>query len=698
MAQDKVTLQLTVDDRMTASVNRAAGAINNLHGPTSQAASGFSKMQASIVTMNQALELIGRAARVVSKAFLAIVETADAFRRTEILLTNLTGSIIEARASMEFLVDLAQKTPNTLLTLQDAFVRLTATGIENTERAMKALTDAVAAFGGTDEDLKLVSLAISQMAGKGVISMEELRRQLGERIPTAIQIMARELDLTTAELFDRVEKGALDATTGINALITGFEKDFSGSALKMMDTWQGATSNMADAWDQFLRAVGETGILDLAIDAVQGITFVIFKMVDAMNMFDRVIVRTHRDLTVLANIAAFGAFSEEVKALNIELERLRTPLAHIDDAMFKLELKIKKAAEATEKRLNKELVKANKEAEKLALVFDDINLTIQEMEQEATQKFISDLEKANKEADRLFEEFARIDDELGEIGKRTEKFFENLARRFANQVAGVGSAISAFQQTGSPAAAGAAFFADLLLSNERLQELLAPINESLIALVTPIAEALAPSLEALVPIIQDLAPAFKMIGIALRTYLAPTAAGLRALHVAIGQLNAGLLKNGISMDRMGEEIHRWGKDMERFVKDLNKLEDTVKKLIEFFRDLIDAIVELPERIFEAVKRAIEQGFGGGDAGRGPVTGIPGSPIHAGGALTNENMLRMPGLAPNEGLFLGKIGETVVPTGIDGQGRGGGLTFIMQGNDPDEIVKIVQEQQLLGRFA
>jgi phage tail tape-measure protein len=55
-----------------------------------------------------------------------------------------------------------------------------ATAIDPMKGSLDALVDGIAAVGGTDEQLGRAALAISQMSGKGVIQMEELRQQLGD--------------------------------------------------------------------------------------------------------------------------------------------------------------------------------------------------------------------------------------------------------------------------------------------------------------------------------------------------------------------------------------------------------------------------------------------------------------------------------------------------------------------------------------
>ena len=61
----------------------------------------------------------------------------------------------------------------------------------------------------SSEDAHLSYLALSQMMSKGKVSSEELRRQLGERMPIAMEAMARAVGVTIQELDGLLKAGKL---------------------------------------------------------------------------------------------------------------------------------------------------------------------------------------------------------------------------------------------------------------------------------------------------------------------------------------------------------------------------------------------------------------------------------------------------------------------------------------------------------
>ncbi|GER92690.1 hypothetical protein A45J_0408 [hot springs metagenome] len=191
-----------------------------------------------------------------------MLDTASTFEKTDIMLTRMFGSAKAGKAAFDWLIDFAAKMPFQLDSMQKSFIKLQVAGMNPMSGSLRILADSIAAFGGSSQDLELSSVAIQQMAGKGVISMEELRQQLGERIPTAIQIMAKELGVSMPELFDMIEKGSLSAKKGLDALFKGLDKEYGGAAEGMMNSISGIFTQFEVLWKRFIKEVADAGGFD----------------------------------------------------------------------------------------------------------------------------------------------------------------------------------------------------------------------------------------------------------------------------------------------------------------------------------------------------------------------------------------------------------------------------------------------------
>jgi tape measure domain-containing protein len=190
--------------------------------------------------------------------------------KTKVLLTGLSNAIDpdsrlkEASKDMEFLFQTAKQSPFALSELTNSFVKLKSAGLDNVEQTLTTLTDALSSFGGDDQALHRTTVALQQMASKGVISMEELRQQLGESLPTAMQSMADGMGLSMAELVKQVSTGRVKAVPAIRAMMQEMEFTMRGSSANMMKTWSGMTSQLETNWMLLQKKIGEAGLFEAA--------------------------------------------------------------------------------------------------------------------------------------------------------------------------------------------------------------------------------------------------------------------------------------------------------------------------------------------------------------------------------------------------------------------------------------------------
>ena len=202
------------------------------------------------------------------------VHANSEFERTQTLLIGLSKSLDmgdklrDAARDLNYLVDTSKSAPFSMKELSNAFVKMRAVNLGDVEGKLRSLTDAIANFGGTDQELHRSTVAIQQMASKGVISMEELRQQLGESIPTAMQSMADGLGMTMGSLVDHITKGKIRAVPAIEAMLNEMEFSMRGSSVRMMQTWSGMTSQLHTNWMLLQKRIGDAGVFGEAKSAI----------------------------------------------------------------------------------------------------------------------------------------------------------------------------------------------------------------------------------------------------------------------------------------------------------------------------------------------------------------------------------------------------------------------------------------------
>lgn len=271
MAGNAINIVVSVKETGASVLSSLEKGMKNLQASTKLYHDTLNSLNGYVNGFNQNLRnMIGIVAGFnVAKSF---IDTAASFEKTKLMLEGLMGSSEKADQAFTWIKDFATKTPFDIESVSNAFVKLKVSGIDPTSGALQILTDAVAAFGGGGEELKRLMAAISQMSGKGVVSMEELRQQVGEVLPTAMKVMAREMGISIEDLTARISSGSLEASVGIKALLTGLEKDYKGAGQRMMSGWQGIMQQMTSAWQALQDTLMKAGVFDALKKAIQNLT------------------------------------------------------------------------------------------------------------------------------------------------------------------------------------------------------------------------------------------------------------------------------------------------------------------------------------------------------------------------------------------------------------------------------------------
>jgi tape measure domain-containing protein len=79
-----------------------------------------------------------------------------------------------------------------------------------------------------------------QSIGKGTLSMEEMRQQIGEAVPSSMRLLAQAYNTSMADIYRQIENGALDSAEAMQKLAEEYQKDFAGSIAAQANTIQGS--------------------------------------------------------------------------------------------------------------------------------------------------------------------------------------------------------------------------------------------------------------------------------------------------------------------------------------------------------------------------------------------------------------------------------------------------------------------------
>lgn len=142
-----------------------------------------------------------------------MVQTAKETSRATIALKNVTASTAEFADAQRWLIDLSKRYGVGINTLTTSFAKFKAAAdisnmtMEDQRKIFESVARATVAFGLSAEDQKGVFMALQQMMSKNKVMAEELRLQLAERMPVAIQAMAKAAGVTVGELDTLMKQG-----------------------------------------------------------------------------------------------------------------------------------------------------------------------------------------------------------------------------------------------------------------------------------------------------------------------------------------------------------------------------------------------------------------------------------------------------------------------------------------------------------
>ena len=191
--------------------------------------------------------------------------------------------------SMDFLSQTSKDLaiPQEIITRQ--FTQLAASvlgaggSIEDAQKSFLAITSGIRGTGGSLEDMNSALTATSQVWSKGKVSAEELRQQLGERLPGAFTLFAESMGKTPAELDKALEQGKVTLEDFLSFSETLIDR-YGEKAVKIAqstfaagDRMQTALSKLKESMGTLIQPIGAeiqefmTGGIEAFDKAVRGV-------------------------------------------------------------------------------------------------------------------------------------------------------------------------------------------------------------------------------------------------------------------------------------------------------------------------------------------------------------------------------------------------------------------------------------------
>ncbi|MCK5347683.1 MAG: tape measure protein, partial [Candidatus Heimdallarchaeota archaeon] len=259
-----------------------------------------------------------------------IFQTTKQLDAIDFAINKVIKDQLELASTHQFLSRITRAYGAELISTTNRYIKFAAAAkqsgvsIADTQNIFDSMTKISGTLGLRTEELTGVYLALEQMLSKGKVTTEELRRQLGERIPGAMGIMAKavdklnpEIDVTISVLDNMLKKGEVLSGEVLPEFARQAEKAFGVETVTKVETLIAAQNRLTLSWQDFVKQLNAAPIiargLDLIADAMERIK-------SAIETDENLITtKTNKRLTEAFKLISEAGTAEEKRAKVIEI-------------------------------------------------------------------------------------------------------------------------------------------------------------------------------------------------------------------------------------------------------------------------------------------------------------------------------------------------------------------------------------------
>ena len=197
-------------------------------------------------------------------------------QKAEQALQAVTGSSAIAASQFQFLRSVTDRTGTSFEGATRSYARFLAASrgagqtYEQTQEQFLAVSYAAGKLALSVEDTEGTFRALEQMLSKGTVQAEELRGQLGDRLPGAFSIAAKAMGTTEQALNKMMKGGEVLARDFVPKFVAALKVAYNIDTSKPIDTLQAALTRAQNAVLHFFNAFAKnTKVVDLAKKAVE---------------------------------------------------------------------------------------------------------------------------------------------------------------------------------------------------------------------------------------------------------------------------------------------------------------------------------------------------------------------------------------------------------------------------------------------
>lgn len=229
---------------------------------------------------------------VVSQVYSALQQTST----TILKLSNISGNEEGGKRELNYVKGISNKYAVDLKGSANSYSAIsfatkgTKLEGEDTKKLFEGISAATKYVGADASRASLIFSAFTQIISKGKVSMEELRLQLAESFPPAMQVFAKAIGKSVPELTDLISKGAILSEDILPKVADVLLKDFSKGASSAAASFVEASNRIQNAFFDFQLKITDsfggmvTGVINLGANIFEGINSKIDGIGKAFNL------------------------------------------------------------------------------------------------------------------------------------------------------------------------------------------------------------------------------------------------------------------------------------------------------------------------------------------------------------------------------------------------------------------------------
>lgn len=280
-----VTLQVSVDPSgtvagtgvVTNSIQRMTQTSNSQLASLSKSFNNLEKMiDRTASRMKQFLVVFG-VAHFGKELLDRMIEINQNFIQFTATLEAVKGSSQAAQAEFQYLLDASNKLGQNVESNTKNYMRLAAsmkhvdsTG-ESTRHVFEGVATAASVLHLKGYEANGILIAFEQILSKNKVSLEEVQRQLSNRMPDAMGTAARAMNMSQEEFRKGITDGTIPALEFVIRMANQMKIEYGDAAKKTADSFQGMKNRMENAFFELGRSIGQAG-------AMEGLTRILREM------------------------------------------------------------------------------------------------------------------------------------------------------------------------------------------------------------------------------------------------------------------------------------------------------------------------------------------------------------------------------------------------------------------------------------